>query len=231
MWHRRHMNCHLSYYTWVHAWLHKLVSPLKLAEKKILTPGLFFRSLYCFTLNSVSVSSKTAQKIPWRRQIHLKWSEDKQILSPTISTIKERRKSWGKCNQGTWFSTGSAVPLPSVLPFSDSYLLVNLACTDGPGIGVVCEGFLCFVGGSGSAVTAVVVCSSKWWLGVDEVREACTLTLATNFTEFFWCAAGKNWVFWGTVIWNVNAGVDCAVVMLDVPRISCWFCKSFLCSH
>ena len=29
------MNCHLSYYIWVHAWLHKLVSPQKLAEKKI----------------------------------------------------------------------------------------------------------------------------------------------------------------------------------------------------
>ena len=46
MWHWQHMNCHLSYYIWVHAWLHKLVSPLKLAEKNFFWPQVFFRSLY-----------------------------------------------------------------------------------------------------------------------------------------------------------------------------------------
>ena len=34
----------LNYYIWTCAWLHKLVSPAKLAEKKNSTPGLFFRS-------------------------------------------------------------------------------------------------------------------------------------------------------------------------------------------
>ena len=84
----------------------------------------------------------------------------------------------------------SAVLLPSVSPFSDSYQSpLPVVCTDG--IGVVCEGVLCFVGKSGGGAVPVV-CSER---RADEVRVFCTLG-STDFadSEFFkfWSTASEN---------------------------------------